>query len=73
MSIAAEIVWFIGFVVFDLIVWAGAWYFFSKVVRKGPDMDTDIIDGAQHHEMNLGELPSEATPEGRPLFVRPTA
>lgn len=73
MSIAAEIIWFIGFVFFDLVVWVGAWYFFSKVIRKGPDMDTDVIHGQQLHPLSLGELPEDAPKEGRPLFVRPTA
>jgi len=73
MSITAEIIWFVGFVTFDLLVWIGAWYFFSKVIRNGVDMNAEVIRGAQHHEMTLGELPSSTPMDGHPLFVRPTA
>ncbi len=72
MSIGAEIAWFIGFVVFDLLVWIGAWYFFAKVVRKGPDLESPVVDG-DNPELGLGELPDATAAEGRPLFVRPTA
>ena len=72
MSIGAEIAWFIGFVVFDLLVWIGAWYFFAKVVRKGPDMESAVVDG-DNPELGLGELPNATAAEGQPLFVRPTA
>lgn len=72
MSITAEIIWFIGFVFFDLLVWFGAWYFFAKVIRKGPDMTTDVIHGVTPETMHVGDLPDEEAPEGKPLFVRPT-
>ena len=39
MSVAQEIFWMIGYVGFELAVWAGTWYFFAKAIRKGPDMD----------------------------------
>lgn len=72
MSITAEIVWFIGFVIFDVLVWVGAWYFFAKVVRKGPDMESPVVDG-DNPELELGALPQATVAEGKPLFVRPTA
>lgn len=72
MSITAEIVWFFGFLFFDIIVWYGAWYFFCKVIRKGPDMDSKPIHGVIPEPMELGHLPDQDAPEGKPLFQRPT-
>ena len=37
MSVAQELVWFAGYIVFELLVWAGAWYFFARVIAKGVD------------------------------------
>ncbi|OFC52162.1 cytochrome D ubiquinol oxidase subunit I, partial [Acidithiobacillus caldus] len=42
MGVGQEIAWFAGYIVFELSVWAGAWYFFSKVIRKGPDLDSPL-------------------------------
>lgn len=73
MSITAEIAWFVGFMFFDLIVWAGAWYFFTKVIRKGPDMDSEVIHGTtKATTLGLGDLPEQAPKDGEPLFQRPT-
>jgi cytochrome d ubiquinol oxidase subunit I len=44
MSMTQEIVWFVGYIIFELVVWSGAWYFFSRVIQKGvndiPHSDT---------------------------------
>jgi cytochrome d ubiquinol oxidase subunit I len=70
MSITAEVVWFIGFVVFDLLVWVGAWYFFAKVVRTGPDMQSPVIHETEN--LPLGALPHDKSqPES--ILIRPTA
>lgn len=67
MSLGAEIIWLIGFMLFEIIVWAGAWYFFAKVVRKGPDMDSPVITEGHEHLGHL-EPPHE---EDSPEYVRP--
>ncbi|MBU2792965.1 cytochrome ubiquinol oxidase subunit I [Acidithiobacillus thiooxidans] len=35
MSLGQEVVWFVGYIIFELAVWSGAWYFFSRVIQKG--------------------------------------
>ncbi|HEY1857259.1 cytochrome ubiquinol oxidase subunit I, partial [Acidocella sp.] len=47
MSTAQEIFWMVGYLGFELLVWGGTWYFFAKVVRKGPDMDSPVVRVAQ--------------------------
>ena len=71
MSIAAEIVWFVGFLFFDLVVWAGTWYFFSKVVRKGPDLDAPLSQA--YPPERLGSLPTPDSTAEHPPFIRPRA
>ena len=46
MSVAQEIFWMIGYLGFEIMVWAGAWYFFAKVVRQGPDMASPVVHGS---------------------------
>lgn len=69
MSVAAEVFWLVGFIVFEVIVWAGAWYFFAKVIRKGPDLDSPVAtDGHQQ----LGHLEAPTHDDGvDPAYVRP--
>ena len=43
MSIAEEIFWMVGYIIFELLVWGGTWYFFAKVMRQGPDMDSPVV------------------------------
>jgi cytochrome bd ubiquinol oxidase subunit I len=45
MSVGSEIFWMVGYVLFELMVWGGTWYFFAKVMRQGPDMDSPIVRG----------------------------
>ncbi len=71
MSIAAEIVWFVGFVVFDLLVWIGAWYFFAKVVRNGPDMQAEVIH--QSENIPVGSLMTDKIKHQESILIRPTA
>ena len=43
MGVAAESIWFIGYICFEFMVWGGAWYFFSRIVKKGPDLSSPVI------------------------------
>jgi cytochrome d ubiquinol oxidase subunit I len=45
MSVAQEIFWMIGYLGFEIAVWAGTWYFFAKAIRQGPDMDSPVLHG----------------------------
>ncbi|HTJ89002.1 MAG TPA: cytochrome ubiquinol oxidase subunit I [Acidocella sp.] len=45
MSVAQEIFWLVGYIGFEILVWGGTWYFFAKVVRHGPDMESPTVDG----------------------------
>ncbi|MDI7862741.1 cytochrome ubiquinol oxidase subunit I [Rhizobiaceae bacterium n13] len=69
MSVMSAIFWLVGFMTFELIVWAGTWYFLAKVVRKGPDMDSPI-PGEGHEQ--LGHLADNSSnPGGEPEYIRP--
>ncbi|WP_198034206.1 cytochrome ubiquinol oxidase subunit I [Acidihalobacter ferrooxydans] len=68
MSVGEAIFWLIGFMFFELGVWFGAWYFFAKVIRKGPDMDSPIVEGNEP----LGHLEAPSHDENAdPAYVRP--
>ncbi|HVE21881.1 MAG TPA: cytochrome ubiquinol oxidase subunit I [Acidocella sp.] len=47
MSVGEEIFWMIGYLGFEVLVWACAWYFFAKVVRQGPDMESPVVHGRE--------------------------
>ncbi|AOU97922.1 cytochrome D ubiquinol oxidase subunit I [Acidihalobacter yilgarnensis] len=68
MSVGSEILWLVCFAVFELLVWGGAWYFFAKVIRKGPDMESPVIEGG--HEP-LGHLERPSDDQAHPEYVRP--
>ncbi|WP_198034097.1 cytochrome ubiquinol oxidase subunit I [Acidihalobacter ferrooxydans] len=68
MSVTMAAVWFIGFMIFEIGVWLGTWYFFAKVIRKGPDMESPIVQGG--HE-TLGTV-HRAEDDTQPAYVRPT-
>ena len=70
MSVAAEIAWLIGFGIFEIGVWAGAWYFFAKVVRQGPDLESPVVDGQRHDR--LGHMVSGDVDDEHPEYARPT-
>ena len=68
MSVAQEIVWFAGYIVFELVVWAGAWYFFTRVIAKGVD-DIAPSETLFHHSE---EDESQAGGgHARPSFAKP--
>ncbi|WP_308387913.1 cytochrome ubiquinol oxidase subunit I [Acidithiobacillus sp. AMEEHan] len=66
MGIGQEVIWFLGYITFELSVWAGAWYFFSKIIRKGPDLHSPL-PGA-HEE---GEAPEAGGGLVTPHFAKP--
>lgn len=69
MSVAEAVFWLIGFVIFELGVWSGAWYFLAKVVRSGPDLDSPVVQ--EGHQL-LGHLESPPErEESEPVYVRP--
>jgi cytochrome d ubiquinol oxidase subunit I len=47
MSLGQEIFWLVGYLGFELMVWGCTWYFFAKVIRKGPDMESPVVHGRQ--------------------------
>jgi cytochrome d ubiquinol oxidase subunit I len=53
MSAAEEIFWMAGYVIFELLVWGGTWYFFAKVMRQGADMTTPVV---QEGHQQLGHV-----------------
>ena len=69
MTVGQEIFWLVGYVLFELTVWFGTWYFFAKVIRKGPDLESPVP--AEGHE-HLGELePPQHDENAAPSYVRP--
>ncbi|OYV25659.1 MAG: cytochrome ubiquinol oxidase subunit I, partial [Halothiobacillus sp. 20-54-6] len=70
MNVTAEVVWFVGFVVFDLLVWVGAWYFFAKVVRHGPDMNAEVVH--QSENIPVGSLMTDKLDQHETILIRPT-
>ncbi|MBU2751218.1 cytochrome ubiquinol oxidase subunit I, partial [Acidithiobacillus thiooxidans] len=66
MGVTAESFWLIGYIIFELMVWGGAWYFFTRVIQKGPDMTSPVIGASDH----------DAHPSGggiaKPTFAKPT-
>ncbi|HVE23148.1 MAG TPA: cytochrome ubiquinol oxidase subunit I [Acidocella sp.] len=55
MSVAVAAFWLVGYMIFELTVWGGTWYFFAKVMRRGPDMDSPVV---QEGHQPLGHVES---------------
>jgi cytochrome bd ubiquinol oxidase subunit I len=53
MSVAQAVFWLVGYMIFELMVWGGTWYFFAKVMRQGPDMDSPVV---QEGHQRLGHV-----------------
>jgi cytochrome bd ubiquinol oxidase subunit I len=66
MSVASEIFWMIGYVGFEIMVWGGAWYFFAKVVRQGPDLASPVE--AKDHEPASPTL--RLVPQAAPSYAK---
>ncbi len=45
LSIAEEVVWLGGYMVFELMVWGSTWWFLAKLIRQGPDMTSPVQRG----------------------------
>lgn len=67
MDLTSAILWLLGYMYFELIVWGSTWYFFAKVMRRGPDLDSPVAYGGHQH---LGEFDDRAKGEAPP-YVRP--
>ena len=61
MSVGAELLWLFGYIGFELTVWASTWWFLTKVVRQGPNMDSPVIYGGH---VTLGAMPSDPVVAG---------
>ena len=66
MDVASAVLWLVGYMYFELIVWGSTWYFFAKVMRRGPDLTSPVARGGDQH---LGEL--EPRHGAAPPYVRP--
>ena len=64
MSVGAESLWFAGYIAFELMVWSGAWYFFSRIIKKGPDLDSPVV-GSSDTAASGGGI-------AQPSFAKPT-
>jgi len=64
MSVPEESLWFAGYIAFEVMVWGGAWYFFTRVIKKGPDLTSPVV----------GSEPSESAGGGiaQASFAKPT-
>ncbi|GAB0117061.1 cytochrome ubiquinol oxidase subunit I [Acidisoma sp. 7E03] len=67
MDLTSAILWLLGYMYFELIVWGSTWYFFAKVMRRGPDLKSPVAYGGNQH---LGEFDDRAKGEAPP-YVRP--
>jgi cytochrome d ubiquinol oxidase subunit I len=66
LDLTSAVLWLLGYMYFELIVWGSTWYFFAKVMRRGPDMDSPV---AQDGTQSLGEM--DVPHDGAPSYVRP--
>ena len=56
MSVFQEVIWLVGYMGFELLVWGATWWFLNKLVTQGPNMDTPIPEEGQE---SLGDLPKD--------------
>ena len=68
MGLGEEIAWFAGYVVFELTVWAGAWYFFSRVIRKGPDLESPLPGAPEQY----ADQEDAGGGLAKPIFAKPS-
>ena len=68
MDLTSAVLWLLGYIYFELIVWGSTWFFFAKVMRVGPDMDSPVVHGGHQH---LGELEPRHSSHEAPSYVRP--
>ena len=68
MAASSAILWLLGYMYFELIVWGSTWYFFAKVMRSGPDLTSPV---AQDGNQSIGELEPRHGRNEAPAYVRP--
>ena len=56
MSVAQEVVWLVGYMGFELMVWGATWWFLNKLVTQGPIMESPI---PQEGQETLGDPPKD--------------
>ena len=64
MSVAQEVVWLVGYMGFELMVWGATWWFLNKLVTQGPDMTTPIPQGGTE---SLGDMSGDVQPRTNPV------
>lgn len=67
MSVHEEIFWLLGYAFFELSTWAGAWYFFSRVMKTGAEdipPSSEVFDDASVAGSGGGLV--------HPTFAKPT-
>ncbi|GAN80628.1 cytochrome ubiquinol oxidase subunit I [Acidocella aminolytica] len=67
MGVAEASFWLVGYITFELSVWASVWYFLAKIMRQGPDIDSPIVHGG-HQALGSLEGPNH---DAAPSYVRP--
>ena len=68
MSVAQAVFWLIGYGGFELMVWGGTWYFFAKVMRQGPDMDSPVVQEGHEPLGHMDPLPRD--PQADRFYVK---
>jgi cytochrome d ubiquinol oxidase subunit I len=68
MSVLEASLWLVGYIFFELMVWGGVWYFFAKIIRRGPDMESPVLQNG--HQPDALEAHSH-NPHAAPSYIRP--
>ncbi|HEY2049843.1 MAG TPA: cytochrome ubiquinol oxidase subunit I [Caulobacteraceae bacterium] len=74
MSLTLAVSWLVGFMAFELMASGATFYFMTKVVRLGPDLDSPVVtDGPAHEARRLprfAAMPDRPTPGGMAAFTQ---
>ena len=66
MSVAAAVIWLVGFVAFEVMVMVTTWYFMAKIVRTGPDLDSPVAVHSPADRRRRRSRPRPCLSSGRP-------
>ena len=70
MSVLEASLWLVGYIFFELMVWGGVWYFFAKIIRRGPDMESPVLQNG--HQLDaLEALSHDPAPLNLSIAHRP--
>lgn len=69
MSVSLEVFWLVGYMTFEIMVLGGTWYFIAKMIRKGPDMTSPVVQEG-HQTLGHIEEPKHYEP-AQPEYTRP--